>query len=399
MQTIADLTVRQVMVGEPICVRPEESIQQVLRRMSELRIGAVLVTDDDQLLGIFTERDLLRHAAVAAVGWRQTPVAHWMTTDVYTISPDAGWEEAMSRLEQWHVRHLPVVEDGRVIGILSSRQLISRREEYLNQQIAERTREVRQANEELLARDAEMTHHLRMASRLMNRIVLPHASPSWPELMIGVEFVPLDLLGGDYYDFAYPDANHLGILMADASGHSLPAAMVAIMARIAFSEVAHTTIHPGEVLAAMNKRLQGLSDERFVTAFYGVIDRRNYRFTYANAGHPIPLLQRAKATTVEPLTSRGFMLGILPDEVYTERSIDLAPGDRLCMFTDGVVESMNDRGEMLGNRRFEAMVNQRHRDPVNGLASRLLGDVNRFRSGNPASDDITLMMVGLRESV
>ena len=399
MQMIAELSVRQVMISEPICVGPEESIQQVLRRMSDLHIGAVLVTEDDRLLGIFTERDLLRHAAVAAVGWRQTPVAHWMTADPYTIDPDAGWEEAMSRLEQWHIRHLPVVEDDRVIGILSSRQLISRREEHLSQQISERTSELRQANEELLARDAEMTYHLRMAGRLMNRIVLPHASPSWPELVIGVEFIPLDLLGGDYYDFAYPDADHVGILIADASGHSLPAAMVAIMARIAFGTVAHTTIHPGEVLAAMNTRLQGLSDDRFVTAFYGVLDRRTYRLTYANAGHPMPLILRANSNRAESLLSRGLMLGILPDEVYTERTIDLSPGDRLCLFTDGVIESKNELGEILGSRRFEAIMNARQRDSLTGLSMRLLADVNRFRAGRPASDDITLMTLGLRERV
>src|SRR5205823_6808806 len=113
---------------------------------------------------------------------------------------------------------------------------------------------------------------LKVAGRLMNRLLLPGAPPDWPELAWAVHFRPLDPLGGDYYDFAQPDGRHLGVLIADASGHSLPAAMVAIMARIAFAETAGTP-RPAKVLAAMNRRLQALADERFGTAFYGVFER------------------------------------------------------------------------------------------------------------------------------
>ena len=155
------------------------------------------------------------------------------------------------------MRHLPVVEQDRVIGIISTRMLMGRRTDYLDRQIEARTRELKAANDELMARDADLRYNLRAASRFQARLLLPRTPPDWPELRWGIHFAPHDHLGGDYYDVAHPDGDHLGFLIADASGHSIAAMMVAIISRIAFSEVAHTTTSPGAVLTAMNDRLQG----------------------------------------------------------------------------------------------------------------------------------------------
>src|SRR5207237_2296477 len=132
--------------------------------------------------------------------------------------------------------------------------------------------------------------------------------PDWPEVAWGVNYAPLDPLGGDLYGFARPDEDHLGVLIADASGHGLPAAMVAIMTRLAFVEAARGTSRPGEVLAAMDQRLLDLADERFVTAFYGVFDRKNLRLKYANAGHPFPIWYSARTGRAVELSARGFLL-------------------------------------------------------------------------------------------
>src|SRR5439155_24634197 len=132
-----------------------------------------------------------------------------------------------------------------------------------------------------------------------------------------IHYAPLDPLGGDYYDFAVSGDRQLGLLIADASGHSIPGAMVAIMARFAFAEVVRQTIRPAEVLGFMNRRLQGLTDERFVTAFYGVLDRRTREFRYASAGHP-PALRCGRDGRIEELSLRGLLLGIMPEAKYDE---------------------------------------------------------------------------------
>src|SRR5258707_1300490 len=197
---------------------------------------------------------------------------------------------------------------------------MARRNEHLNRMVEERTVELQRLYDEVSARDSELRQNMVVAGRLQTRLLLPNAPPGWPEIRWGIHYAPLDPLGGDYYDFTVSGDRHMGLLIADASGHSIAAAMVAIMARFAFAEVVRQTIRPAEVLRFMNRRLQGLTDERFVTAFYGVLDRETREFRYANAGH-LPALRCSPGEgRVEELATRGLMLGIMPDAVYEESS-------------------------------------------------------------------------------
>lgn len=384
------------MQPNPIMVEPCLSIREVLSLMNNRRIGAVVVaTSDRELVGIFTERDLLKRVAGADAGWRDYPVSEWMTRDPYTIGPELGWEAVTTLMDQLRVRHLPVIENGRVIGIVTARLLMSYRTEYLNLQVDERTRELKQANDELMARDADLRYNLRAAGSFQNRLLLPHTPPNWPELRWGIHFSPLDHLGGDYYDLAHPDSEHLGLLIADASGHSIAAAMVAILSRIAFSEVARSTISPGEVLTAMNTRLQGLADERFVTAFYAVLNRRTRVLTYANAGHPYPVRRIAETGECQSLRAQGFMLGIMPGEEYREKSIQLVEGDRLCFYTDGLIETRNEIGETFGIERLVECLDLHGTNSAEQIARRILQSQHDFRGTQQLTDDVTLVVTEL----
>jgi phosphoserine phosphatase RsbU/P len=390
-----DLTVRRLMTPDPFRLPPDRTVQDALDLMNGHRIGAVLITEaDGKLVGIFTERDFLRRATAAPAGWRSIPVRDWMSPYPYTVHPDAGWEEAVTSMERLGVRHLPVLENGQIVGIITARQLIARRAGHLNQVVDARTRELRQANDHLMARDAEINHYMKAAARLQKRLVLPQQPPDWPEVAWGVHYAPLEPLGGDFYDFAQPDPDHLGVLIADASGHGLAAALVAVVARLAFSEAARLSARPGEVLAAMNARLQGMADERFVTAFYGVFDRSARTFTYANAGHPFPF--RFANGRAEPLTARGFLLGVTPDERYAEKTIPLAPGDRLVFFTDGVADCRDERGETFGTDRVGASLARLADKPAAGVIDGIVDGLKQFRGTARPVDDMTLVAAEIR---
>ncbi len=382
------LTVRDLMDPAPVLVTPDRTVGELLPLMNDRRIGSVLVGDEShRLLGIFTERDLLRRVADAVPGWRNYPVTDWMTRNPHTVAPDVGWEDAVNTMTRLGVRRLPVVDGGRVVGLLSTRMLMARRAEVLNQQVEARTAELRQANDQLIARDQEVLYSLRAAGKLQMQL-MPHAAPDWPEMRWAVHYAPLDHLGGDYYDFAEPTPDHLGFLIADASGHSVAAAMVAVLTRFAFAEVSRDTTSPGKVLAALNQRLQGITEERFVTAFYGVFDRRTRVLRYASAGHPYPLRWEAATGAVKPLVAHGFLLGVIPDEVYAEKEVTLAPGDAVCFFTDGLVEARNEIGELFGEERV--MTCLAHTAAGNGdLLAQVLDCQRRFSSGVPLSDDLT----------
>jgi len=390
----SELSVRQAMQADPILVSADCPVREVLELMNGRRIGSVIVTDrQERLLGIFTERDLLlRVAAAESIAWRDLPVSEWMTATPHTIGPDLGWGQAVEALERLRVRHLPVIEAERVIGLISTRTLMARRAEYLNERVESRTRELRQSNDELLARDSEALHNLRAAGRLQMKLLLPKSPPDWPELTWAFHYAALDHLGGDYYDFAAPDGDHLGILIADASGHSVAAAMVAVMARFAFGEVANGTVSPGQVLSEMNRRLMGVADERFVTAFYGVLNRRTRVLRYSNAGHPYPVLYRVATGAVTEITAQGFLLGIMPDEVYSEREVALEPGDAIAFFTDGLAEARNEIGEQFGSERIMECMGRAGSKSAAQIRDEILADRIAFSSGVPLTDDLTLVV-------
>ncbi len=382
------------MQTDPVLVPPECTVREVLDLMNARRIGSVLVVDATaRLLGIFTERDLLRRVAAAeSLQWRDFTVSQWMTATPHIIEPELGWDQAIEAMQRLKVRHLPVIEDDRVIGLVSTRILMASRADYLNERVENRTRELRQSNEALMARDSEVLHNLRAAGRLQTKLLLPRTPPDWPELKWAFHYAALDHLGGDYYDFATPDGEHLGILIADASGHSVAAAMVAVMARFAFGEVANDTMSPGQVLSEMNRCLMDVADERFVTAFYGVLNRRTRVFRYSNAGHPYPVWYGAATGTVKEIAAQGFLLGIMPDEVYSEREVILEPGDAIAFHTDGLVEARNEIGEQYGGERLmECMARAGSKSAVE-LRDEILAHQREFSSSVPLSDDLTLVV-------
>jgi phosphoserine phosphatase RsbU/P len=392
-----DLTVRQIMNADPVRINADQTVASAVELMTTRRVGALPVADvGDHLVGIFTERDFLRQACANAGDWGTTPIREWMSPQPYTIHPDAGWEEAADSMQRLRVRHLPVVENGRLVGMVTTRQLMAQRANHLNQIVGERTRELRRANDALMSRDAELTHYMKAAARLQKRMILPQSPPDWPEVAWGVHYSPLDPLGGDLYGFARPDEDHLGVLIADASGHGIPAAMVAILARQAFVEASRATVRPGEVLTAMNSRLQDMTDERFVTAFYGVLNRHTRRFVYANAGHPFPIRYSAGKKSCEELSARGFMLGIMPDEMFAERTIDLEPGDRLCLFTDGVADNRDERGASFGLEHIRALLPGFAANSAAAITEQYVAEMTRFRGTARQVDDATLVIGEIR---
>jgi predicted transcriptional regulator len=192
-----------MMMPEPVILRPDAKVQEAMHLMNAWRIGSVLVCDEGGgLVGIFTERDLLKRVVTAVPGWRENTISAWMTPNPHVIGPDVDWNDAVGTMQQMGVRHLPVIDGGRLIGILSPRGLMEKRTAYLDRQVEERTFALRQANDELLARDSEMTRMLRAAGRLQKQLLLPKAPPVSVGLTWAVHYAPLDDLGGDYYDFA-----------------------------------------------------------------------------------------------------------------------------------------------------------------------------------------------------
>jgi phosphoserine phosphatase RsbU/P len=229
----------------------------------------------------------------------------------------------------------------------------------------------------------------------IQRSLLPHEMPRIETLKMAAHYQTSRRAGGDYYDLFRLPNDQWGLLIADVSGHGTPAAvMMAVTHCIAHFYPGEPT-PPSRLLYYLNEHLTRNYTSKsghFVTAFYGIYDTQSRRLTYSSAGHNPPRLLRCGVAAVQPLNEAtmpplGFMLGIN----YIDHSVTLAPGDRLVLYTDGIVEAHSPRGEMFGTHRLDQALCQCAGGAETSI-QRVLADLESFTDGQPPDDDRTLLI-------
>ena len=235
---------------------------------------------------------------------------------------------------------------------------------------------------------------LAIAREIQNSI-LPSGSPEVENLRISAAYHPMTAVAGDFYDFIPVDQHRVGILVADVSGHGVPAALIAAMMKTAVRSVMPCAHSPGDVLQGLNRMLSGQAPDQFVTAAYLFIDTQNYKARYSAAGHPPLLLSRAG--TLQRIESNGLVFGVAPQPDYPVRDIPLCPGDRLFLYTDGVIEPENAHGKPFGDSKLEQVVLGAPMCPPSELTDRLLAEIRAWQPASMAQqDDITLVVIDVR---
>jgi len=230
-------------------------------------------------------------------------------------------------------------------------------------------------------------------ARDIQRSLLPRRIPRPPGLDVAVRYVPAAAVAGDIYDFVEIGPSCVGILVADVMGHGIPAALVASMAKLAFSLQIGRAHDPSAVLTSMNQILCDQLEGSYVTAVYAVIDADAGRVTLANAGHPPPLVQRHRESGTHVEGEHGLMLGVLPTAVYANAHVDrFAAGDRLLLYSDGVLEARNRAGEFFDGERVTRWLETFEVATADLFADAALGDLTRWRAGSHFEDDVTFVV-------
>lgn len=230
----------------------------------------------------------------------------------------------------------------------------------------------------------------------IQKSLLPSHTPNVPGLDVAVHYQTAKRAGGDYYDFFPLPDGKLGVLVADASGHGAPAAVLMAIAH----SIAHTLpdppVRPGELLTHLNSHLTRRYTRQtgnFMTAFYAVFDPAAGTLSYASAGHNPPrLLRHADGTRLTLNRAQRLPLGIRPEEVYAEQVVPLAAGDQVVFFTDGVIEAVNVDGDVFGSDRVDAALAAGPRS-ADSLIHTILDELNAFTGSVPVADDRTLVVV------
>jgi len=246
------------------------------------------------------------------------------------------------------------------------------------------------ANEERLV---SINKELEIA-RSIQSSTLPQTVPTLLGLAMAARYVPMSAVAGDFYDFLAVDDRHLGILVADVTGHGVPAALIASMLKVAFAGQAAHAHDPARVLTGLNQALCGKFEDHFVTAAYLFVDLEKNSLRYSAAAHPPLLLASRQARQAREIQENGLMLGMYPEAPYTSVDIPIAPGDRVLLYTDGVFEAKNTAQEEFGKARRKDFLEIQFDIPPAAFADGLLNRVATFSGPNSAQeDDMTLLVL------
>lgn len=229
-------------------------------------------------------------------------------------------------------------------------------------------------------------------ARQIQASILPAKVPDLRHLCISAAYQPMTSVAGDFYEFVTVDDEHAGILVADVCGHGVPAALIASMLKVAVQSVAACAQDPGELLAALNRVLTEPLRGRLVSASYLWLDMVAHKALYSAAGHP-PLLRCNKG--IERVESNGLLFGISPCARYPVRQFSLCPGDRLLLYTDGVTETENSKGEAFGDCELERLLARDRAEEPADLSRRIMAAIHSWQQTAEPQDDITLVVIGV----
>ena len=311
-----------------------------------------------------------------------------VTRDPYYLVCEAGARSAVA---------IPLKVAGRVIGVFNavhpeldgfpSNQL--RALHALSEHIA-----IAVENARLFEGERELNRRFQQESREAQHIqqqLLPKASLLLSDFTVSGATLQAGAVGGDWYDYFELPNGKWGVVLADVSGKGMAAALLMSATRGLLRAVADSTEAPGEVLAKVNRSLlRDFPAGRYITLVYGVLDPTMHTFTFANAGHPWPVILNGSCTQLIE-TRTGLPLGIA-ETAFSESTISLHEGARILLYSDGISEATNLKQEEFGTDRLRDLVRQRHVSTAS-----ILADIRGFSGNQAAFDDATVVLITARD--
>jgi sigma-B regulation protein RsbU (phosphoserine phosphatase) len=319
---------------------------------------------------------------------REGMIGHAAFTGTMCYAPDVRLDPYYIACEPGMMAELdlPLLWEGKVIGVFSA--VHPEVDGFSKKQIA--------LLQKLMQHIAVAVHNARLFSHdkaereeahRIQQALFPKSSPVVNGYKIDGHCVPAGAVGGDWYDYiAFPDGR-IGLVLADVSGKGMPAAMLMSATRGVLRSLAMTISSPAQVFAALNRFLvSDLPPEKFVTMIYAVLDPKQHTVTYANAGHPWPVLVNGEAP--RPLQScSGLPLGLIECE-YDDVTFEIPRGSKLLMYSDGISEAADVEGNEFGVERLQASAAEQ------GFTARdIVNELCLYSHVCPLADDATLVMI------
>ena len=234
-------------------------------------------------------------------------------------------------------------------------------------------------------------------ARRIQKTILPEVVPSTRSIHVEACYIPMDEIGGDFYHFYELDDERLGIIIADVTGHGIPASLIASTVNIAFSLQRNQADNPSVLLANMNSILFGKTGGQPITALYAYIDASQKVVKFSRAGHPLPLIWNKSSNKVIEINVPGKILGVFKTIKNDIATYPIHSNDRIILYTDGITEIRNSRNEIFGIERFISCIEKNHHKSTAELIDILVDTVIQWAgSKNKITDDITIVIVEMK---
>lgn len=238
---------------------------------------------------------------------------------------------------------------------------------------------------------------LRTASEFQ-RILLPDSAPKLAAFEIAASNEPAKVVSGDYFDYVEVDQDHLGVAIADVSGKGVPASLIMATCRSVLRAKAVEHLSPAEVLKVVNRQIfPDIREDMFITMAYLILNGQNDNVIMARAGHNPPLVYRHESGSVEEIGPVGMAVGIdsggVFERILKDHEFLLGHGDVLLLYTDGVTEALNEKGEEFGEERMRDSLKRNASKSAQQVIDGLAREVKKFAGRKEQSDDITLIAI------
>ena len=238
------------------------------------------------------------------------------------------------------------------------------------------------------------------AANRIQAALLPLDAPSLAGASVASHYRAATEIGGDYFDFLRQPNGEIGIAFGDVSGHGLTSGIVMAMAKSALLVQVEYDPSPRAVLNVLNEIVMKTAPKRILmTFFFGLLDPESQTLRFSSAGHLDPYVFRAATGQLEPLSSWGFPLGVRRRDPFREHTVEFSTGDRLILYSDGLIEAIDDDGEPFGFERFEKAIAGNGHLSAEEIKKALLAAIKKFTRNRPPEDDQTLVVVAFNEPV
>ncbi len=265
--------------------------------------------------------------------------------------------------------------------------------------LTEKNKQLQTAYDELKAAQAQLIEKERLERELqvaadIQLSILPDELPQVDEFDFGARILPARQVGGDFYDVFHVKENRIGVLIGDVADKGVPSALFMARAHALIMAAADTGAPANEVMQLVNRHITRLQKStQFVTVLYGILDLNTREFNYARAGHEPPLILNPDGSVERIPHSSGMALGLWETIALDARTITLPPGSTLLLFTDGLTDCRDPKGEPFGLERIKKTLGKLSNINAQQVCDELLDTLRNYENGSKQDDDVTLVAI------